>query len=355
MKDSLRFITNTIHAGESETASATPIFLGATTDGRYLRNGNPTLDAFEEKVRVLEGGAAAISTASGMAAVTQTLFTVLRPGDRLVISETVYHYTTDLVERILPEFGVVVETVDMQDLSAVAAALQQPAKAVYFEPLTNPNCIVIDTVAITEMAHAAGALVIVDNTFLSPALLRPISLGVDVVVHSATKFLCGHGDALAGVIVTKTAELGEQIHETRNTFGGILSPLNGYLLLRGIKTLSMRMARHQTNAQAVAQLLADQAAIKSVQYPGLDSAQGHEIAAQQWDGFGAMLNVEFVDQAAFDRFFERIDLIKPWVSLGDPATLVVGGPYFGGTLNARMAVGLEDIDDLTAELMYAVS
>ena len=355
MEGSHRFITNSIHAGESETSSSTPIYLGATTDARYLRMGNPTLDAFEEKVRVLEGGATAVSTASGMAAVSQTLLALLRPGDRLVCNETVYYWSTELIRVTLPQFGIEVVPVDFTDLDALEVALQTQTTVVYFEPLVNPTCKIADTLGVIERGKAAGATVVIDNTFLSPALLNPLAHGADVVLHSATKFLSGHGDALAGVVVTKDEELGEKIILSRSTFGGILSPLNGYLLLRGTKTLSMRIDRHCVNAQAVAEYLEANRNIVNVQYPGLPSAQGHAIAKSQWRGFGAMLNFEFKESAAYDRFFERIKLIKPWVSLGDAGTLAVGGIHFGGEKNVRMAVGLEDLDDILEDLEHALA
>ena len=354
MSQAHSFTTNSIHAGEDETTSATPIFLGATSSARYLRSGNPTLDAFEEKVRALEDGAMAISTACGMAAVSQTLLTLLKPGKRLLVHQTVYFWSTELVQTFLPSLGVIVETVDMRDPVALAEALAKKPDVVYFEPLSNPTCEVLDTATIIKAAKAAGATVVLDNTFLSPALLNPLPLGADVVLHSATKFLCGHGDALAGVIVTREQELGEAIHHTRSTLGGILSPFNSYLLLRGIKTMTMRVDRHCHNAQRIAEFLADQPKIRSVQYPGLADAQGYEIAKAQWRGFGGMINFQFHEVAEMDRFIDKLEMIKPWVSLGDAATLAVGGEHFGGPTHVRLAVGLEDIDDILADLRGAL-
>ena len=355
MSDKHRFITNAVHAGESKVSSSSPIFLGATTDARYLRSGNPTLDAFEEKVRALENGKRAISTACGMAAISQTLLALLRPGDRLVCNNGVYFWATELIYTVLPQFGIEVVAVDMTDHDALATALQTKTTVVYFEPLVNPTCTILDAPTIIAAAKAVGATVVVDNTFLSPVLLNPLQIGADVVIHSATKFLSGHGDALAGIAITHDEDLGEKIRLMRSTMGGILSPLNGFLLLRGIKTLSMRMERHCKNAQIVAENLAAQPNILRVQYPGLPTAQGHEIAKTQWEGFGAMMNFEFVDDASFARFFERVDLIKPWVSLGDAGTLAVGGENFGGVKSVRMAVGLEDIDDIIEDLNQALA
>lgn len=355
MSTARRFITNTIHAGESKTSSSTPIYLGATTDARYLRMGNPTLDAFEEKVRALEGGATAVSTASGMAAVSQTLLALLRPGDRLLLHKTVYYWTTELTHNLLPQFNIEVDVVDMTDLAGLEAALQQKTAVVYFEPLTNPTAQVLDAAAIIQLAHAAGATAVLDNTFLSPYLLNPLALGADIVLHSATKYLCGHGDALAGVVVTKEAEMGERIHISRSSLGGILSPPNAYLLLRGIKTLPMRMDRHCQNGQVVAEFLHAHPHVGQVQYPGLPTAQGHAIAKAQWRGFGSMLNFEIPDPGRHQRFFERIDIFKPWVSLGDVGSLAVGGEHFGGETAVRMSVGVEDPADLLADLEQALA
>ena len=353
--DNHGFDTQSIHGGEAKTTSATPIYLGATSDARYLRSGNPTLDAFAEKVRLLEGGVMAISTACGMAAVSQTLLTLLKPGKRLVVHKTIYYWSTELVHHFLPSIGVNVDIIDMRDATAVAEALSSPVDVVYFEPLANPTAEVLDAAAIIKQAQAAGATVVIDNTFLSPYLLNPLKMGADVVLHSATKYLCGHGDALAGIVITADQTLGEAIHKTRSTLGGILSPFNAFFLLRGIKTLSMRVDRHCQNAQAVAEFLADHPQVKSVQYPGLESAQGHHIAKTQWRGFGGMINFIIKDSAAHDRFFERLEIFKPWVSLGDAGSLAVGGENFGGVKHVRMSVGLEDIDDLIADLQQALA
>ncbi|MEM7112883.1 MAG: PLP-dependent aspartate aminotransferase family protein [Chloroflexota bacterium] len=358
MSKNYRFTTNSIHAGESKTTSATPIHLGATTDAEYLRSGNPTLRAFEEKVCTLEGGETAVSTASGMAAISQTLLALLRPGDRLICHQTIYFWATELTHVVLPEFGIDVQIVDMRDTGQLKATLA-PNKAtntvVYFEPLANPKAEILDAVTLIQLAKAAGATVVIDNTFLSPCLLNPLALGADIVLHSATKYLCGHGDALAGVMVTKEAWMGEKLRHARSTFGGILSPVNSYLLLRGIKTLALRVERHCQNAQAVAEYLDAHPAISDVQYPGLPSVQGHDIATEQWRGYGAMLNFEIPNPAAHQRFFERIDLIKPWVSLGDAGSLAVGGEHFGGPTRVRMSVGLEDIVDILADIGQALA
>ncbi len=350
MKEPQSFVTNAIHAGEPETSSATPIYLSATADARYARGGNPTLDAFEEKVRTLDGGAMAISTACGMAAISQTLFTLLKPGDRLVAHQTVYHWTTHLIKEILPGFGIEVDLIDMTDLEQLEGALKKPATVVYFEPLANPRLDVIDSLAAIRMGHDAGARVVMDNTFLTPYLFKPLEQGADVVLHSATKYLSGHGDALGGIVVTADEAVGRNIVTVRNSLGGILSPVNGFFLLRGIKTLTMRMDRHCANAQGVAEYLEAHPRVLRVIYPGLPNSQGHAIAAAQWGGFGGMVSFQVEGQELRDQFLERVKLCKPWVSLGDAGSLVSER----GDDEVRMSVGLEDVEDILGDLEQAL-
>ena len=353
MSDEHGFITNTIHAGDSEEASATPIYQASTVGGGYLRGGkNPTLDAFEEKMRTLEGGAHSISTACGMAAVTQTMMTLIRTGGRVVCHHTVYYWTKHFMMEELPGLGVDVQMIDLRDTRQVEAALTKKTDVVYFEPLANPTLDIIDAPTIIRMAHEAGARVVVDNSYLSPYLFSPLEHGADVVLHSATKYLCGHGDALAGIITTQDESLGRDIVTTRNTYGGILSPMNAFLLLRGIKTLPMRMDRHGLNAQAVAEFLDTHPRVNRTYYPGLPSPPGYEIARAQWRGYSGMVSFEMEDESVMTRFFERIKLCKPWVSLGDVGSLVV---HQGGGNRIRMSVGLEDTEDIIKDLDQALS
>ena len=344
------FVTNTIHAGGSGTTPAVPIHLGATTNARYMRSGNPTLDAFEENVKTLDGGGAAISTSCGMAAVSQTLLALLSPGDRIVCHNTVYHWTTYMMQNTLPKWGVDVDMVDLTDLDQMTTALSKPAAVVYFEPVANPKLEVIDSARAIQMAHEAGAKVVIDNTYLSPYLFKPLEHGADIVLHSATKYLCGHGDSLAGIVVTRDEALGQQIVTMRNTMGGILSPVNAYLLIRGIKTLSMRMDRHCANAQAVAEYLLDHPNVATVAYPGLPASQGHEIAKAQWRGFGGMVFFKIADATLHKQFLDGVRLCRPWVSLGDAGSLVSDR----SENQVRMSVGLEDIEDILADLEQAL-
>jgi len=350
MTDEHGFITRSIHAGEAENASATPIYQSTTVDGAYLRGSNPTFTAFEEKMCALEGGGRSIATACGMASVTQAVMTLIQAGSRIVCHHTVYVWTRHFMSEELPRLGFDTELIDMRDPKQVDAALEKPTDVVYFEPLSNPTLDIIDAPTVIRKAHEAGAKVVIDNTFLSPYLFRPIDHGADVVLHSATKYLCGHGDALAGIITTRDPDLGEQILRSRNTYGGILSPLNAFLLLRGIKTLSIRMDRHVANARAVAEFLESHPRVRRTYYPGLPATPGHEIARSQWAGYGGMVSFELAEMTA-GQFFDRVKLCRPWVSLGDVGSLVAGDPV---ERRVRLSVGLEDTGDIIRDLEQAL-
>ena len=212
----------------------------------------------------------------------------------------------------------------MREPDRLAAALETRTDVVYFEPLANSSCEIVDAVAVIEAGRAAGAWVVVDATWLSPCLFRPLEHGADIVLHSATKYLCGHGDALAGVVTTRDEEFAAELVRMRNVLGGILSSTNAYYLLRGMKTLPIRMARHCENAQKVAEFLSAHPRVQAVRYPGLPGTHGHEIARRQWSGYGGMLSFDVDSEATFERFLDRVELCRPWVNLGDAASLVTG-------------------------------
>ena len=346
------FATEAIHAGEDETTSAMPIYQAATVGGSYMRGSNPTLEAFEKKICALDGGRRGIATACGMAAVTQTLLTLLKAGSRVVCHQMVYYWTHELMTVDLPNLGIAVEIVDFRDGDQLARALSKPTDVVYFEPLANPGLDVIDTRAVIDLARAAQATVVVDNTFLSPYLFRPFEFGAHVVLHSATKYLCGHGDALAGIIVTQDESLGDRIARTRTVYGGVMNPMIAFLLMRGVKTLPIRMDRHCANAQQVAEFLDSHPRVGRVYYPGLPASPGHEIAREQWRSFGGMVSFEITDENRYRSFFERVRICRPWVSLGDVGSLVTNQ---GGPGRVRMSVGLEDAGDIIQDLDQALN
>ena len=354
-----QFATQSIHAGEDPSTSSPPIYQAATVDGVYLRTGNPTIDALETRITALEGGTSAIATSSGTSAISQTLSALLSTGDRIICHQTIYTWTKEILNTYLSKFGVEVVYIDMRNLDQLRESLQKPTKLVYFEPITNPTVDVIDTEAVIQIAKTVEAIVVVDNTYLTPYHLKPFDVGADIVIHSATKYLCGHGDTLAGLIVCRTPKFVEQMAHVRNAFGGVLSPQNAFLILRGMKTLPLRMKQHSANAQRVAEYLENHPKVPQVNYPGLQTHVGHSVAKQMTkNGFGGMINFGLTSPTAQVRFLNRVQLCKPWVSLGDTQSLVVagnlGGLLTGGHDRIRMSVGLESTDDIIADLNFAL-
>ena len=353
------FATNAIHAGKPEAYSSVPIYMSSTSAHFYTRGGNPTVDALEECAAILEGGERGLATACGIAAVTQTLLGLLKSGDRVICHRCVYDWTDTFMMEEAPKFGIDALLMDLRDLDKLREALKKRTQVVYFEPLANPSMDVIDVKAVVDMAHEAGALVVVDNTFVTPYLFQPLKLGVDIVVHSATKYLGGHADALGGVVIANSEIIGK-LHKTRNIYGGILSPFNAFLILQGIKTLPLRMDQHCVNAQKVAEFLSDQEKVLEVRYPGLSSHPDHDVAVSQMQGFSGIIGfqVDGGDKMA-KLFSSSLKLCKPWVSLGDVETLVYvrweeerkGVP--AGYM--RLSVGLEDVEDIIADLDQALS
>jgi len=333
--------------------------MASTAQSHYTRGSNPTLEALEQSVSSLEGGACAVATACGMAAVTQTMLALLRSGDRVVCHRSVYDWTDTFFLEELPRFGIQTVQLDMRDTGALRAALTEPVRVLFLEPLSNPGLDMIDVAEVARLGHEAGAVVVADNTFLSPALLRPLELGVDVVTHSATKFLCGHSDALGGILVTRSEEFCARMRRVRNIYGGVLSPFNAFLILRGIETLSIRMRQHCDNAQIVAEFLAQHPAVSETRYPGLPGDPGHETAKSSLQGFGALVGfVVTGGKTALDTFRDSVRLCRPWVSLGDTGSLLYCRPpeprkgIPEGFV--RMSVGLENADDIVADLDQAL-
>jgi len=271
------FATRAIRLAKPENASSHAITMGVTNEGAYARQSNPIVNALETAIAALEGGVGAMSTASGMAAVSQTLLALLPPGGRLITHRCLYDWSTILRAEVLPQAPAEIVTMDLRCLSDLERSLQTPTAAVYLESLSNPILDVLDLDAIVRLAHEAGALVIVDNTFLSPYLLRPLERGADVVLHAATKYLAGHGDVLAGVVTAREDEVLERLKRARSIYGGVLAPTSAFLVLRGLATLPIRMERHCANAQRVAAFLAQQPQVGRVRrHGGLYFARGAE-------------------------------------------------------------------------------
>lgn len=377
----IRFATAAIHAGQEPdgaTGAVIPPVHFSTTyaqDGigglrggyEYGRAGNPTRTALETQLAAIEGGARALSFASGLAAEDALLRAVLRPGDEVLLGNDVYGGTYRLLARVLVPWGVGLRVVDLSDPAAVDAALAERApRIVWVETPSNPLLRITDIRALAGKAHAAGALVVVDNTFASPALQQPLALGADVVVHSTTKYLGGHSDVVGGALVFADAELAEQAQFLQFAAGAVSGPLDAWLTTRGIKTLAVRMERHSSNGQAVAEFLDAHDRVARVYYPGLASHPGHDIAASQMSGFGGIVSLALGDGAAARRFAESTRLFTLAESLGGVESLVnypdaMTHASVRGTELAvpddvvRLSVGIEHVDDLIADLDRALA
>jgi len=343
--------------------------LGHADGDIYSRNSNPTVRVFEEKVRLLEGAAAATSFASGMAAISNTLFALLRPGDRVVSVRDTYGGTSKLFLEFLPQMGIKVDLVDTGDHVGLDGAIARGCKLVYLETPTNPTLKIIDLRRAIAAAKRAGSTTIIDNTFATPINQLPVSLGADLVVHSATKFLGGHDDAMGGVLVGRS-DLVAQVHHYREINGACLSAFSAYLLLRGLKTLELRVARQNSTALSMARFLSGHHAVESVFYPGLETHRDHAIAAGQMTGFGGVLS--FAVKGDFDackRLLDALRLAQRAASLGSVNTLA-GPPRTTSHVECtveeraslgipeslvRYSCGIETFEDLRADLEQALT
>lgn len=370
------FSTRAVHAGQAfdpTTGSvAVPIYqtstyvldtLGQQTDFEYARVQNPTRQALEANVASLEGGISGHAFASGMAAI-QALTSMLSSGDHVVVSHNVYGGTYRLFRQVLERYGLRFTWVDTTDPRHVAAAMMPETRLVYIETPTNPLMEVTDIAAVADIAHGHGALLAVDNTFLSPYFQRPLDLGADIVVHSTTKFLNGHSDSVGGALICSREEDAEWFRFVSKSAGAILSPMDSFLVLRGIKTLAVRMERHETNTHAVVAMLDAHPKVRSVLYPGLASHPGHEVQKAQATGFGALLTFDVGDFPAAKRLLDRLEVLSLAESLGGVETLIshpasmthasvpesIRQEIGLGDGMIRVSVGIEDVDDLLEDL-----
>ena len=348
-------------------------FAGAEAGYIYTRLGNPTVSVLENKVAALEGGEACVAAASGMGAISSALWTIAGAGKHIVADGTLYGCTFALLNHGMSRYGVEVSFVDTSDLAAVKAALKENTCAVYLETPANPNLKIADIAAVAEAAHSYNPdiKVVCDNTFASPALQNPLALGADVVVHSATKYLNGHGDVIAGFVVGKADFIGEvRMFGLKDMTGAVMDPFAAYLILRGLKTLEIRMERHCANAKAIAEFLDEHPAVEKVYYPGLKDHVGHDIAARQMKDFGGMLSFEVKGgRAAGTKLVNSLNLITVAVSLGDAETLIehpasmTHSTYTEEELAAsgipagliRLSAGLENAEDIIADLKQALA
>jgi cystathionine beta-lyase/cystathionine gamma-synthase len=377
----LGFSTRAIHSGQPPEATtgavSVPIFqtstyvqegLGDHKGFEYARLHNPTRAALEANIAALEGGLAGHAFGSGMAAIS-AMMTMFQSGDHVVVSRTVYGGTYRLFRRILERYGLTFSWVDTTDLAELAAAMTDRTRLLFLETPTNPMMEITDIAAAAEIAHARGALVAVDNTFLSPYFQRPLALGADLVVHSATKFLNGHSDLLSGLVVTSRPEDAEWLTFAQKSTGGIPSPFECFLVLRGIKTLAVRMERHEANARAVADFLVGHPKVGTVLYPGLPDHPGYAIQQRQAAGFGSMISLEMGTLEAARRLLGSVRLMSLAESLGGVESLISHpASMTHASLPAeertalgitdslvRISVGIEDVQDLLADLDQALA
>jgi cystathionine beta-lyase/cystathionine gamma-synthase len=320
----------------------------------YSRTGNPTTRALEEKIAALEGAEDSVVSASGMAAVSSTLLAHLSAGDHVVVGEELFVISQQLLAEDLPRRGIAVTAVDPIDGQAVEAAIRPETKLLFFETSTNPRLRVPDIAALAEIGHRHGLIVVADNTFLGPALLRPIEHGADLVIHAATKYLSGHGDVVSGVVSGQKALL-DPIRWQTDTLGQAASPFASWLVMRGIRTLDLRCRAASANAAAIARFLEAAPNVEWVRYPGLASHPDHEVSSRQIDGpGGAMLTFQpRGGVAGMAAFTDHLRLCDIGVSLGDIHTLVYPQPKRGGLI--RVSVGCEDVDDLLEDIALGLS
>jgi cystathionine beta-lyase/cystathionine gamma-synthase len=374
------FKTDAIHAGQvpdpSTGAVTIPIFqtstyvqeaLGKHKGYEYARTKNPTRLALEDNMAVLEGGVAGYAFASGLAAETAITQLLLKQGDHAICGSNVYGGTFRLFDKIIKHYGVDFSYVDTTDLDALKKSLQPNTKMVFIESPTNPVMAMTDIRAVSAIAHKAGVRVVVDNTFMSPYFQRPLALGADIVVHSTTKYLNGHSDSIGGIVVLKHKEDAERLQFLQNAAGAILSPFDSWLVLRGIKTLPVRMEAHNANGMAIAKYLSKKKQVKKIYYPGLPTHPGHKLAKKQMSGFGGMIAFDLGSLAKAKRFLGRVKLCSLAESLGGVETLISHPasmthasvpPEQRRKLGitdglVRISVGIEDVEDLIADLEKA--
>jgi len=374
------FNTRAIHAGQEPDpatgAVIVPLHLTTTykQDGvgglrggyEYSRSANPTRTALQEALAALEQGTTGMAFASGLAAEDTLLRTVCEPGSHIVLGGDAYGGTFRLISRVLSRWGIEHTAADLNDADALRAAIRPTTRVIWCETPTNPLLNIADIALTAEVAHDAGALLVVDNTFASPYLQQPLTLGADVVVHSTTKYLGGHSDVVGGALVTADAELGERLAYHQNAMGAVAGPFDAWLVLRGLKTLGVRMDRHQDNAARIVDFLEGHPAVARVLYPGLPDHPGHLIAGRQMSGFGGMISFRLAagEEAAL-KVCERAQLFTLAESLGGVESLIehpgrmthasaAGSPLEVPGDLVRLSVGIEDADDLLADLEQAL-
>lgn len=341
--------------------------LGKNRGWEYSRTGNPTRDALEKLIADLEGGRYGFAFASGLAAIN-TVLSLFKSGDKLIVSDNIYGGTFRILDNVFKNFNITYKIVNTSDLSAVEAAIDPDVKAVYVESPANPLLTVTDIAEVAKISRKYNKLLIVDNTFLTPYLQRPLTLGADIVIHSGTKYLGGHSDTVSGLVAVKDKELADRLYYLQNAIGGVLAPWDSFLVIRGIKTLGVRMDRHVANAEKIAAWLSNSGYVSKVYYPGLESDPGYEIQKKQADGAGAMISFVLDEKYDYKIFFESLRLVTLAESLGGVESLVCHPATMThaaipadirrevGIVDEliRLSVGIEDADDLIEDLKQAI-
>ena len=357
------FVFDTAEAGAE-------IFAGERPGYFYSRVSNPTLDLLEKRMALLEGGEAAVATASGMGAIAGVLWSFLKPGDEVIVDKTLYGCTFAFMRHGLARFGVTITHVDLTEAANLSRHISPATKIVYFETPANPNMRLIDIAAVSAIARDHGARTVVDNTYATPVLTQPIILGADIVVHSATKYLGGHGDLVGGIAVGNAGDMAEvRLVGIKDMTGAIMAPFNAMLVMRGLKTLKLRMAEHCRSAMVIAEMLEAHPAVAAVHYPGLASFGQRDLATRQMGGFGGMIAFELHDgYAAGVAMMNRLKLIHRAVSLGDAESLIQHPASMTHSTYSReeraeygisdglirLSVGLEEVEDIIADLTQAL-
>ncbi|MGN4559112.1 bifunctional cystathionine gamma-lyase/homocysteine desulfhydrase [Bacillus cereus group sp. MYBK5-2] len=377
----MRAKTKLIHGiriGEPSTGSVNvPIYqtstykqeaVGKHQGYEYSRTGNPTRAALEEMIAVLENGHAGFAFGSGMAAITATIM-LFSKGDHVILTDDVYGGTYRVITKVLNRFGIEHIFVDTTNLEEVKEAIRPNTKAIYVETPTNPLLKITDIKKISTLAKEKDLLTIIDNTFMTPYWQSPISLGADIVLHSATKYLGGHSDVVAGLVVVNSPQLAENLHFVQNSTGGILGPQDSFLLLRGLKTLGIRMEEHETNSRAIAEFLNNHPKVNKVYYPGLESHQNHELATEQANGFGAIISFDVDSEETLNKVLEKLQYFTLAESLGAVESLIsIPSQMTHASIPAdrrkelgitdtliRISVGIEDGEDLIEDLAQALA
>ena len=342
--------------------------LGETPKWEYSRTGNPTRAALEALIAELEGGKAGFAFASGMAAITAVL-SLFRSGDRIIISSNVYGGTFRVLDKVFNNFGISYSIEDTTNTEELEKKITPDVKAIFVESPANPLLTVTDLRAVARITRKHNILSITDNTFMTPYLQRPITLGIDIVIHSATKYLGGHSDVVAGLVVVNDDKLAKQIAFLQNSTGGVLAPFDSFLLIRGIKTLGVRLDRHVENAEKAAKFLSEHKAVKKVYYPGLPDAQGYEINKKQAGNGGVMISFELYENYDIRKFFKSLRMVALAESLGGVESLVchpssmthASIPYevrqkVGITDGLiRLSIGIENIEDILSDIAQAIA